>query len=323
MEWYWILLIILAAVLFLFVIPVLIMSGVLYVILLVRNKPDKWGRECSAPEDEEYRRIFDIGIAWREKYKAQRREVSVTSDGLKLAGEYFDFGGSRAVIIISGRMESLLYSCAYAEPYRTAGCNVLVVDNRAHGMSEGKISSLGYKEYRDVIEWAKLLHDGFGNEKIVLHGICIGASTALFTAVSEKCPAYIDALIAEGMYVSFYQSFLNHMKADRPDTRRFPIIQGVMVHIRVFSGANVVTDGPAKRISKLEKPILFLQSREDKYSLPERTEEMYEKCRAPKRIVWFDHGGHSRVRINNTEKYDAAVVGFLGDLPDASGKNKT
>ena len=303
-----------------FLIPTLILSGILYSVLLVRNKPDKWGRECSFPDDEEYSRMFGIGLEWGKEYAGYKRDVSVTSDGLKLVGEYFDFGGKRAVLIVAGRTESLLYSYYFAEPFRRAGCNVLVIDNRAHGLSEGKVSSLGYKEYRDLLAWCRLLHDELGNEKVTLHGICIGSSTCLFAATNKDCPDYVDSLSVEGMYVTFYESFVNHMKVDRPDKIRFPVVQEVMLHILVFSGANVVTDGPIKRIDKLRKPILFLHSREDLYSLPEKAELLYEKCAAPKQIVWFDKGAHSRIRINNTEKYDAAIEDFVAGLPAHAGE---
>ena len=314
MLWLYITLAVIGVFLFFFLFPTLIMSGVLYTILLVRNKKEKWGRECSIPDDEEYRRMFDTGMAWEKRYSDKKREVSITSDGLKLCGEYFDFGGRRAVIIIAGRMESLLYSYYFAEPFREAGLNVLVIDNRAHGNSEGKVSSLGYKEYRDVIRWCRLLHDELGNERITLHGICIGASTALFTETSPDCPEYVDSIIVEGMYVNFYESFKNHMIVDRPEKPRFPIMQGVMIHIRFFSGANVVTDGPLKRIDRLKRPILFLHSREDKYSTPDKAVLLFDKCRSEKKLVWFDKGAHSRIRINNTEAYDNAIKRYLDGL---------
>ena len=311
MIWIWI---ILGAILAFVVLPTLILAWILYSVLLRRTKPEKWGRSCSIPEDAEYRRMFDIGLAWDARYGACKREVTVRSDGLRLVGEYYDFGGTGAVVIIAGRMESLLYSYYFAEPFRSAGYNVLVIDNRAHGLSEGKVSSLGYKEYRDVLAWCRLLHDELGNETVFLHGICIGASTALFAAVSEDCPDYLEGICVEGMYVNFYQSFLNHMKVDRPDKLRFPIMQEVMLNIRLFSGANVVTDGPYKRIGRLQKPILFLHSRQDPYSVPSMAEQLYADCRAPKRLIWFDRGGHSRIRINNPAAYDAAIVRFLAEL---------
>ena len=315
MLWFWIVL----AALFLFVIaPTFILACVLYTTLLRRNKPGKWGRTCSFPEDEEYVRMYNIGLDWGKEYASFKQDVEIVSDGLRMVGEYFDFGGSSAVLIIAGRTESLLYSYYFAEPFRKAGRNVLVIDNRAHGLSEGKVSSLGYREYRDLIEWRRLLHDRFGNERVLLHGICIGSSTALFALTSPDCPDYVEGMIGEGMYYSFYRSFDQHMKADRPDKMRFPVMQEVMVWIRLCSGANVVTDGPFKRIGLLKKPILFLHSRQDQYSTPDQVEYLFEHCTAPKKIVWFDRGAHSRIRINDTEGYDKEVTQFVEELDTGS-----
>ena len=93
----------------------------------------------------------------------------------------------------------------------------------------------------------------------------------------------------------------------------FPVL---MLYIKVFSGADVVHDGPLWRIDMLKKPILFLHSREDPYSVPEKAVELYTKCQAPKKLVWFDHGGHSRLRLTNTEAYDSAISGFLAGLAE-------
>lgn len=304
--WIWL---IVGLFLFFFLFPTWIMAGVLYTVLLVRNKPDKWGRECSIPEDEEYRGMFDEGIAWGERYEANRRPVSVKSDGLTLRGEYFDFGFDKAVIIVAGRMESCLYCYYFAEPYRAAGYNVLAIDNRAHGLSEGKFVSLGAKEYRDLLAWSRMLHEDWGVNKVVLHGVCIGASACLYALVSPDCPDYIAGMVSDGMYTTFCESFKNHMKEKHHSN--FPLTPEVMAHIRIYGGANVVTDGPVYRISQLKKPILFLQSREDIFSLPEKAQLLYDKCSAPKTLVYFDKGAHSRIRVNAPEEYDQAVTAFL------------
>lgn len=302
----------LGAVLFLFILPTLVATHFLYRIILVRTRPDKWRRECPMPEDAEYKRMFDLGMEWHNAHHAQKSEVSVTSDGLRLMGEYFDFGFDRAVIIIAGRTESLLYSYYFAEPYRAAGWNVLVIDNRAHGLSEGKKCCLGYSEYRDLLQWSRLLHEEKGIKKVLFHGICIGASTALFALTAPDAPEYLAGLVAEGMYATFGESFKNHMLLDHRPI--FPFFWGAMANIRIFSGANVVTDGPIKRISGLRKPILLLHSREDVFSVPARAQELYDLCQSDKELVWFSSGSHSRIRINDTEHYDAAITRFVNKL---------
>lgn len=301
---------IIVGVLFFFgLLPTWIMSGVLYTVLLVRNKPEKWGRECSIPDDEEYRGMFDEGIAWGERYEAARRSVSVVSDGLKLRGEYFDFGADKAVIIVPGRMESCLYSYYFAEPYRAAGYNVLTIDNRAHGLSEGKFCSLGAKEYRDLLAWGRLLHEECGVRKVVLHGVCIGAAASLYALIRPDCPDYMAGMVADGMFTTFYESFKNHMIEDHHPN--FPFSLEVMGHIRLYGGANVVTDGPIYRIGSLKKPILFLQSKEDRFSLPEKAQLLYDKCTAPKTLRFFPKGAHSRIRVNDPAGYDRAITEFL------------
>lgn len=308
-------LIVVGAFLFLFLFPTMILSSIIYTKLLVRTSKKKWGRECSIPDDEEYKRMFDLGLQWDDEYKDRKTEVAIKSGRFRLVGEYFDFGGDKAVIIIAGRMESLLYSYYFAEPYRRAGYNVLVIDNRAHGLSDGVINSLGYREYKDILAWGRFLNEQRGNRSVVIHGICIGCSTGLFALTNKRCPEYMTALVAEGMYPTFGESFENHMKLDnRP---MFPFSKEAQFYMWAISGANVVTDGPIKRIRKMQKPILFLHSREDVFSTPDKAQVLYDSCPAAKKqLVWFPKGAHSRIRINDTEGYDDSIVSFLSGISE-------
>lgn len=295
------------------ILSTMFVSFLIYRALLLRTSDQTWSRNPSMPDDDEYIRLYKQADEWGERYKGAMREVRIKNGRLNLFGEYFDFGGTSAVIIIPGRMEACTYSYHYAEPYRRAGMNVLAIDTRAHGRSDGRVNSLGYREYKDVIAWARFLHDELGVQRIVLHGICIGASCALFTAVSKDCPDYIEAIVGDGMYQCFYDSCKNHMLHDKRPI--YPFLMEIMFYILLISGANAVTDGPKKRIGSMRKPILFIHSREDLFSTPEKVSELYEKCPSEdKRIVWFDHGGHSRVRVNNYEKYDQAVIDFVESL---------
>ncbi len=312
MDIFFVVLWILLGILLIFgVIPCFILSYIIFATLLVRRKPEKWGHTCSQPDDPQIVAIFGEGTAWRDAHADRRSSVYIKNDGLSLYGEYFDFGHDRTVIILPGRMECCIYACFFAEPYRMAGYNILVVDGRAHGLSEGRYNYVGFKECEDILAWGRYLHDQKGNRSVILHGICIGASTSLLAMTSDRCPDYFDGIVVEGMFKSFYESTKNHMKHNhRP---LFPFLYLVMFYMRVILGTNPVTDGPYKRIGKLRKPILFLHGRRDVYSLPAQAEALYAACNAPKRLVWMEEGAHSRLRIVNTEAYDAAVRAFLAE----------
>ena len=199
----------------------------------------------------------------------------------------------------------------YEQPIREK--LTLLIDNRAHGLSDGRVNSLGYREYKDILVWGKMLYERFGNKSVVLHGICIGSSTGLFALTNKRCPDYFTALVAEGMYATFGESFVNHLKTDKHPV--FPYAAETEFYMWAISGANVVTDGPVKRIRLMKKPILFLHSREDIYSTPEKAQMLFDSCSSEnKRLEWFEKGDHSRIRINNTKEYDEKIVDFFSGI---------
>jgi len=280
---------------------------------LVRTEPDKWQRTCAFPDDEEQVQMWHEGIAWMEKNRDRITEVEIENDGLHLVGQYFDFGKDRCVIILPGRCESLVYSYYFAPPYEKAGFNVLVVDTRAHGLSEGKYNTIGVQESKDVLVWAQLAHDRLGNQQIYFHGICIGTSSGLFALSAKNCPEYLRGLVTEGCYVSFRETFKRHMIAlNRP---RFPVLQFVMWQIYRHTGTNVYKYKPIRAIRRIRPDcrILFLYGEKDIFSIPPKSRKLFAACASQdKKLVWFHKGGHSHLRINNTEKYDQAIIDFFG-----------
>lgn len=299
---------------FLIIAPFALIPAALYVILLVRTRKSKWTRQCSLPRDAEIAEMFSAGLDWARRYEQQTREVDVYSGKYHLFGEYVDFGFDKAVIIIAGRTEALRYSYYFAEPYRAAGYNVLVIDNRSHGKSDGRLNSLGYHEHRDILRWAALLHDDLGNRRVFLHGICIGASNALFALTADDCPGYLQGMASEGMFTTFYESLRLHIREAKQPVQ--PALEEIRGWLKLFTGYDIKKDGPIFRIGKLQKPILMLQSRQDAYSLPERAKDLYDACHAPKRLVYFDKGAHSHIKINAPEKYDGTIVDFLREICD-------
>lgn len=280
---------------------------------LVRTSPDKWGRSCSFPDDAEQVQMWNDGIAWMEANKEKITEVEIENDGFHLVGQYFDFGAKRCVLILPGRCESLVYSYYFAPPYEKAGFNVLVIDTRCHGMSDGTYNTIGVQESKDVLAWAKLLHDRFQNQEIYFHGICIGTASGLFALSAPNCPEYLKGLVTEGCYISFSETFKRHMMAlNRP---LFPVLQLVMREIYRHTGTNVYKSKPISAIRKIRPDcrILFLYGEKDIFSIPEKSRKLYAACVSQdKKLVWFEKGGHSHLRINNTEKYDQAIIDFFG-----------
>lgn len=285
-------------------------ARILFNIHLKRSKKSKWSRECST-DDPIQQAMYDGAIEWRNENIGYKKDLHIVNEGLNLYAEYIDYGYDRAVIVIPGRTEGLYYGFYFAKAYAENGFNVLAIDQRAHGNSDGLYNTIGFNEHRDVLAWGKLLHEEYGIKAIVLHGICIGSSCAMFALTNDKCPDYFIGMTGEGMYPNFYENFKNHMIALKKPV--FPCLQ--LVERLVVKKLNITMKyGPIDVIEKNDKPLLMLHSKEDLFSLPETAVLLYEKCKSEKRMVWFEHGAHSQLRFADTRLYDGAIDTYLKEI---------
>jgi hypothetical protein len=289
-------------------------SYFVYTKTLQRKSPEQWSREPVLEGLE--KQMYEEGLEWQKEHSDKKHEVQIERDGTKLFGEYYDFGSERCVIILAGRSESLTQGYYFAEPYTKYGFNMLFLDPRAHGLSEGEFNTVGFEESKDVIVWARFIHDTFGVKSITLHGICIGAASGTLAMTSEDCPDYIDGIVAEGMFINFGESLKNHMiERKKPIFLVYGFINMWMKHYTGYK----MDFGPIDVIAKQTKPMMFLQGKKDLYSLPEYAQKMFDLCPAEQKFIeWFDEGAHSQLRPVNREQYDIAVSRYIENVYDTA-----
>jgi alpha-beta hydrolase superfamily lysophospholipase len=315
MPWWGILLIILGGFLVLGLIFsvffTFLIAYIVYSKTLMRGKSGSWGRErCSEPGCIPLETMWTRGLEWKKTTESYIKEVEIKSkDGLKLVGEWFDYGFDKTVIILPGRRETLVYSYFYAKPYKDSGVNVLVIDQRAHGFSEGKYSTCGIKEAEDVSLWMKYLHDELNQKEIFIHGICVGTCCTSMVVAKYK-PDYLKAVILDSMFISYKEIYKNHYLES--GHKLFPVFYEIWIWFRLLTKCDINVSNPEKYMSSFDLPVLFIWGTKDVYCLPEKSKILYEKCASKqKEIEWFEGAEHSRVRLYDEERYDSLVSDFL------------
>ena len=280
-----------------------------YTNMFIRESKDKWARGNSAPENPEHTVMFDTGMKWGNENASYMKEIEVTSfDGLKMKGEYFDFGYDKAAIIMAGRAETCKYCYYFADLYQKNKFNIIVVDPRAAGLSEGKYTGAGMLEGKDLNAWINLVHDKFGIEHFVIHGICIGSVAAIYVA-SEHNP-YVDSIVMEGPFINFYNVLCQRTKNFGKPT--FPVCLQMGLLFKKYAGIDIFKNTPIEAIRKVEVPTLMICGRQDVSSLPKYFNKINEANGSSRKpMIWFDEGAHSHLRIRNLEAYDKAVTDFV------------
>ncbi|MCL2425510.1 MAG: alpha/beta hydrolase [Oscillospiraceae bacterium] len=290
-----------------FVVPIVIFCNTIY-----RNPKKKRTRECTNTKDEEQMRMFEEGTTWAKQYEDITEKLHIVSDGLNLYGEYINLGFDKCAIILQGRTESLLYSYYFADVYVKNGYNILVVDVRAHGLSDGKYQTAGIKESDDLVLWIKLINDKYAISDFAIHGICVGGATAIYTYVKLKNEGidWVKTLVTDGLFQSYYEIFKQNFKMRKKPV--FPALHLVFFLTFILAKVRLFSETPLKYMGNIDIPILLIWSAKDIFCTRSKCEELYEACVSKyKGIYFFPEGRHSHVRSSQEVKYDDVVGTFL------------
>ena len=126
----------------------------------------------------------------------------VSDDGLQLHGKYYaGRPGAPVQIMMHGYKSGAERDfCGGAQIAVQGGYHVLLVDQRAHGKTEGKCLTFGVLERYDCRAWVNYAVERFGADtKILLYGVSMGAATVLM-AGGLDLPRNVVGIVADCGY---------------------------------------------------------------------------------------------------------------------------
>ena len=127
-------------------------------------------------------------------------------DGLRLHGQLLQQPGAKGTILLfHGYRSSWIIDFSIVLPYYySLGYNLLAVDERAHGQSEGVYITFGIHERWDAATWAQYAAMHFGpDHPLFLGGLSMGATTVLLASALELPPS-VRGVIADCGFTEAY-----------------------------------------------------------------------------------------------------------------------
>ncbi len=236
-------------------------------------------------------------------------------DGLRLRGRYYHTQDDAPVLILfHGYRSAALRDCSGGYILgRKLGFNILAVDQRAHGGSDGRVISFGIYERKDCLSWVEYVIARFGLEtRIVLSGLSMGASTVLMAAALPMS-ANVVGIIADCPYSS-PADIIRKVSRDRhlPDALAYPFIR---LGAWIYGRFDLEETTASMAVKKASVPTLLLHGEDDRFVPYEMSKEIFKNCASPARLHTFPDAGHGLCYMVDPLRYEAVTVDFLMSIP--------
>ncbi|MBI3319862.1 MAG: alpha/beta hydrolase [Candidatus Omnitrophica bacterium] len=195
--------------------------------------------------------------------------------------------------------------------------NVLLFDFRAHGDSQGRATSFGWREQRDL-EGALVF---LGKQPSVTDrpygvlGVSMGGSVALTVSATDE---RIGAVVADSSYTNLGASLDLHVKL-LYHLPRIPWSWFLSSTYRARFGVFPKQMSPLDSVGKISpRPILLIYGQNDRRVPVEQANQLFQAAREPRELWMVDHAGHLEALHADPSAYLRRVVSFFNSFLNAT-----
>lgn len=302
------------------VVVLMLCSGLLvFIISCVRRKEINWLAEediLNTPYEKYYQNIL-AGDRFLKEHGA--RQVNIKSDdGLILHCDYVPAEDPKGTILLAHgyRSNKCLEFGSVFDFYHNKGLNILVVDQRAHGKSEGKFITFGVKESRDMQAWIRYHNENIGPYPMILSGLSMGASTMLYLADADL-PGNVRGIIADCGFTSpkeiiatVYRRTI-HLPAG-------PSMWAADLFARLFAGFSLAEKNTIASMASSKFPVLLVHGVDDSFVPCDMTQRGYDACTGKKTLLMVDGADHGVSFLVDRARYTQLISEFLDENLEAA-----
>lgn len=307
--------IILISAILIFLALIFLTSGAIAFHIVCSRKGRLVSKIISSGEDEMFKSFSKQIENGRNALKNRtKKKITIKSfDGLNLQGYYIEGENpNRTIICVHGYHGSPVHDFGGATEDLLKLANVLLIDQRAHGESEGKYITFGVLESRDCVDWAKWVCKENGAEhNIYLDGVSMGATTVLLASVGGL-PSNVRGIIADCGFTS-PEEILRNITQKMFKINTNILLSSIDIYCRIFAGFSLSQMHTVDAMSKNSIPILFAHGVMDNLVPHQMTQAAFDACSAPKYLVLSQKANHGMSYMVDFEKYTKAIGNLFSE----------
>lgn len=241
----------------------------------------------------------------------EKESVEVKSkDNLILRGYFIkNKYENKVVILFHGYKSKGSLSLMY--DFYNLGYSLLVIDQRAHGRSDGKYIGMGILERYDALKWIDFVVDKCGKDtSILLYGVSMGGATVMMASELIK-QKQVKGIIADCGFSSCY----NQVRSCISKIPEHPLIDTVNMYSKIFGKYNMKIVTSEKSLSNSEIPLLIIHGRKDSFVPCLNLDLCYQASKSKiKDFLYVDNAIHATSCIDGSQDYDRKIKEFLKNI---------
>ncbi|STB44662.1 alpha/beta hydrolase [Clostridium perfringens] len=248
---------------------------------------------------------------------ASKEDITLKSfDGLNLTSTLImnENPTNKFIVLVHGVSICYVGSLKYFDIFYKNGFNVLIVNQRRHGKSEGKYSTYGFYEKYDVNMWIEYLKSRFGNDIILgLHGESMGAGTVMETIPLNDS---IKFVIEDCGYSNFHELIgfqITHAYKNR-------LVRKILRPSLIFANFFMKTKAkfsmkkivPIDIVSSTSLPMMFIHGKKDYFVPWYMAVDLYKaKTKGYKELYLVEGAKHAEALEVNKILYEKKIMTFI------------
>jgi fermentation-respiration switch protein FrsA (DUF1100 family) len=226
-----------------------------------------------------------------------------TTDGLSLDGWYLPHPDARdALVICHGFAMNRHELLDIAQELRARGHAVLLFDFRAHGSSQGRRSTIGFREVADIEAAVDFLQDRpeLAGRPLGIAGISMGAAAALLATARDP---RIAAISADSSFATLEAVAAEGIRA-YCGLPAFPFTPLILRFGELLTAASIRTHRPIDALAAIApRPILLIHDETDTFIPASHTRELFAAASGPKECWITPCRGHASIWVHRAPEY--------------------
>lgn len=226
-------------------------------------------------------------------------------------------------IYVKGKMTKRIVVCAHgykgkaeddfsgAARFLLEDSDLLLIDERTCGQSEGKYITFGALEQKDIIQWTEWINQNKNIKKvpIYLYGISLGGASVCM-ASNHNFPIEVKGIIDDCGYSSM-EDICNELAKNWFHVPGFIFIPFVNWFAEKIADFSIYDANAKKSLENSTLPVLFIHGTSDDFVIPENSKRNYDACTNKKDIVYINGATHAISYYKDSKLYIESVKSFF------------